>query len=191
MILSAQSIRKLCTNHEVWVPQHGVLLTPNDNPMLSPFHEKTIFEGMSFGLSCAGYDIRIAEDVELWPGDFKLSFAIEKFKMPNNVLGIVHDKSSWARKGLSVFNTVIEPGWEGYLTLELKNQNPLHKYEKTIYGSYPIAIHTLPLTIKAGSPIAQVVFHWLDENTDTPYTGKYQNQANKAVAAINEGDTNA
>ena len=41
--------------------------------------------------------------------------SIEFFNMPKYLVGIVHDKSSLARQGLSVFNTVIEPGWKGYL----------------------------------------------------------------------------
>jgi dCTP deaminase len=126
--------------------------------------EKTVFNGMSFGLSHAGYDIRIAESLRLPHGSWALASSIERFKMPDNVIGFVHDKSSWARRGIAVQNTVIEPGWEGYLTLELSNHNCFTSY------------HTSHVDISKGSPIAQVVFHWLDEPTDTPYTGKYQNQ---------------
>lgn len=94
---------------------------------------------------------------------FTLASAIEEFDMPNNLLGIVHDKSSWARKGLSVFNTVIEPGWKGFLTLELV----FHGNER--------------VSIQHGSGIAQVIFHQL-ENPST-YNGKYQNQPNEPVSA--------
>ena len=79
--------------------------------------------------------------------------------MPNDVMGVVHDKSSWARRGLTVQNTVIEPGWRGYLTLEL-----VYHGEGELILCYE-------------DPIAQIVFHRLDEITDQPYTGKYQNQA--------------
>jgi dCTP deaminase len=137
--------------------------------------EKTIHEGsgMSFGLSYAGYDIRIKQDVSISKGGFALASTVEKFTMPNDVVGIVHDKSSLARKGLSVFNTVIEPGWEGYLTLELVN----HGYE--MVGK------RFELQLFAGQPIAQIIFHRLDHPADG-YKGKYQNQPDKPVEAIFE-----
>lgn len=99
-------------------------------------------------------------------GRFTLASAIEEFNMPNDLVGVVHDKSSWARKGLSVFNTVIEPGWRGYLTLELdfKGNKPLH--------------------LPAGAGIAQVLFHQTSEKGF--YNGKYQHQANRPVESIYE-----
>lgn len=86
--------------------------------------------------------------------------------MPHDLVGSVRDKSSWARKGLAVQNTVIEPGWRGYLTLELTNHR-----EWTI-------------TVKEGSPIAQVLFEKLDEETLLPYDGRYQDQSPEPVGAI-------
>lgn len=147
MILSPQTIRKL--------------------KIMSPCHEKSQRHGLSYGLSCAGYDLTIKSDTEtvLLQGDYILAVANEHFTMPNNVVGIVHDKSTWARRGLTVQNTVVEPSWRGYLTLELCN----HSNE---------IIHILP-----DSPIAQVVFHYLDEPTEQPYTGKYQDQPAIPVAA--------
>jgi len=124
---------------------------------VSPFSERGVFEGMSFGLSTAGYDVRVAEDLVLFPGAFALASTIEQFNMPNMLVGIVHDKSTWARRGMAVQNTVIEPGWKGYLTLELTN----HSSE--------------PMFINAGSPIAQIIFHYTDIEAE-PYSGKYQNQ---------------
>jgi len=130
--------------------------------------EKRKLHGVSHGLSEAGYDIRIKQSVTLHPfRRFRLASTIEQFIMPDNLLGIVHDKSTWARRGLSVFNTVIESGWSGHLTLEL------------IYHGWR------PLRIKAGSGIAQVIFHEL--STPAAYNGKYQNQADTPVSAIMEG----
>jgi len=127
---------------------------------IEPFVERTVHPaGMSYGLSHAGYDVRIAESVVLWPKEFELASTIERFQMPNDLIGMVHDKSSWARRGLSLFNTVIEPGWYGYLTIELVNNN-LNE----------------GLIIPAGTPIAQIVFMRLTEPTESPYKGKYQNQ---------------
>lgn len=139
--------------------------------------------GVSYGLGEAGYDIRIKQDITFYRlfglipmvkivdgkqvtrhlGKFALASAIEKFNMSPSCVAIVHDKSTWARRALSVFNTVIEPGWKGYLTLELV----YHGRKK--------------LHIPAGSGIAQVLFHLVQEPAH--YNGKYQNQENQPVAA--------
>lgn len=140
--------------------------------ILSHDTERVVVGGKSAGYSLAGYDLRIAEDVTLWPGDFKLASTIERFSMPLDVIGIVHDKSSWVREGLHVHNTVIEPGWYGFLTLELKNQhNPVYGYLE--HARIP---NGGVLTLKAGMPVAQVLFHRTSRPT-VGYTGKYQGQA--------------
>ena len=132
------------------------------NPMLDI---KLKEHRVSYGLSEAGYDIRIKQDVVLYPfRRFRLASTIEKFNMPDDLVAIVHDKSSWARRGLSVFNTVIEPGWKGFLTLEL------------VYHRW------FPLRIPAGAGIAQVIFHRIAE--PAAYSGKYQDQEDRPVAAI-------
>lgn len=135
--------------------------------------------GCSFGLSACGYDIRLDQDVDLLPGEFKLASTIEHFQMPPNVVGIVHDKSTWIRRGLCVFNTVIEPGWRGYLTLELKNVN------QEVYTAFKTDHRSSEPRLKlvAGTPIAQVIFSFLDEDSEQQYTGKYQDQARGPVAA--------
>lgn len=125
---------------------------------LEPFHERTVVDGMSFGLGPAGYDVRIAQSIVLGPGEFALASTIERFAMPDDLLGYVKDKSTWARRGVCVQNTVVEPGWRGHLTLELTN----HSRE---------ALH-----IGTGHPIAQIVFHRLEAPTERPYAGKYQDQ---------------
>lgn len=94
----------------------------------------------------------------LKPGEFALASAVEEFQMPDDLLGVVHDKSSWARRGLTLQNTVIEPGWRGFLTLELTN-----------HGKDLLWLHR-------GVGICQVIFHVLDEPTYHPYNGKYQDQ---------------
>lgn len=124
----------------------------------------------SYGLSENGYDIRIKQEIKffddsLWYANisnrFRLASSIEKFTMPDNLTGIVHDKSTWARRGLSVFNTVIDSGFTGYLTLEL------------VYNG------SEPLNIPAGSGIAHIIFHSLAEPVH--YAGKYQNQEDEPV----------
>jgi dCTP deaminase len=126
---------------------------------IEPFCERTMHRGMTYGLGPAGYDVRIAEAVTLRQGGFVLASTIERFEMPTDLLAIVHDKSTWARRGLCVQNTVIESGWRGWLTLELSMHAP---------GE---------LEILAGDPIAQIVFHRLEAPTEQPYDGRYQDQA--------------
>ena len=138
MILSAQTIRA-----------RGIF---------TPFCERSKAFGMSYGLGPAGYDVRIAESMLLPPGGFALASTMEHFDMPRDVLGTVHDKSTWARMGLAVQTTVIEPAWRGILTLELTN-----------HGREALSIH-------AGCPIAQIILHLLDKTTEMPYEGRYQNQ---------------
>lgn len=134
--------------------------------LIYPLYQRTEFMGLTYGISACGYDVRVEFDVAgfdleltIPPNGFVLASTIEHFTIPNDIVGIVHDKSSWARKGLTVQNTVIEPGWSGYLTLELTN----HNSDKSI-------------KLIRGLPIAQVVFHYLDKPTQYPYSGKYQNQ---------------
>lgn len=137
-------------------------------PMLSPFCERTVEHGMSFGLSCAGYDVRCKQQIVLPPRGFALGSTVERFVMPNDVVAIVHDKSTWARRGLSVYNTVIESGWIGWLTIELANHGP-----ETLF-------------ISAGDPIAQVLFHKLAAPVQAVYCGKYNNQPDEPVPARDE-----
>jgi dCTP deaminase len=133
--------------------------------MIEPFHERSISHGMSYGLSSAGYDVRIQQRIVLRPGDFTLASTIECFDMPDDLLAQVADKSTWARRGIAVQNTIIEPGWRGHLTLEITNHGP------NIVG------------IEEGSPIAQIIFHMLLQPTETPYSGKYQDQRDEPVEA--------
>ena len=148
MILSGQSIRR-----------RGIF---------TPFHERTKFLGMTFGVGPSGYDVRIAETLVLEPGGFTLASTMEHFDVPGDVLAIIHDKSTWARRGLALQNTVAEAGWKGWLTLELTNHGPE------------------ALGICAGMPIAQVILHRLDEPAEKPYDGKYQDQPRGAQTAILE-----
>jgi dCTP deaminase len=147
-------------------------------PIKGMINDKMRQHGVSFGLSEAGYDIRIKQDVYFDGGDvwvdgmqihhtmFCLASAIEEFQMPPNMVGVVHDKSTWARQGLSVFNTVIESGFCGGLTLEL-----------VYHGGKG-------LHIPAGAGIAQVIFH--QTSSEASYNGKYQGQSTDPTPAIFE-----
>lgn len=138
-ILSAQSIRKRVG-------------------MIDPFNERTYEMGLSYGLGPASYDFRIAEDITLKPGQFIKASSIERFDIPTDVRGVVCDKSTWARRGLSLFNTYFDPGFRGFATIEMVN---LSAYE---------------LEIKSGMAIGQMEFQLLDEPTELPYNGKFQDQ---------------
>ena len=118
-------------------------------------HEET---NMTYGLSMGGVDIRIDQDVEILPGEFRLASSMELFNLPTFVMGTCYNKSTLARRGLNVLTTILEPNWRGFLTLEMSNVS-----KESIY---------LPM----GSPIAQIVFSLLDKPTRIPYEGKYQNQ---------------
>lgn len=163
------------------------------SPIKDMVPEKVVAHGMTYGLGEAGYDIRIKQEIRFYPvnrdpelfkkfrvmsitdgsftkddeGRFTLASAIEEFQMPTHLLGRVCDKSSWARKGLSVFNTVIEPGWNGFLTLELVHHG------------------NTELIIPAGAPIAQVIFE--EVKNPAQYNGKYQSQSSEPTPSKYEG----
>lgn len=148
-------------------------------PLKDMADSKQTYRGASYGLTEAGYDIRIKQEIRFLHtyggiavqvdgdvsnralGRFTLASAIEEFQMPTDLVGIVHDKSTWARHGLSVFNTVIEPGWKGFLTLEL------------VYHGQD------ELIIPAGAGIAQVLFH--NTTRFAEYKGKFANQPDRPI----------
>lgn len=157
-ILSAQSIRHLATHPK--------------RPLISPFEKRQLKNGKTFGLGPATYDVRSAQRMEIVPywqshTGYLLS-TMERFILPPNIIMEVHDKSTGARHFITVFNTIADPGWEGYLTLELVNLGAESYF------------------IDKGDPVAQMKFSWLDDITEAPYRGKYQGQPNKPVGAILE-----
>ena len=159
--------------------------------MIKPFEDRQVRKGgISFGLSSYGYDIRIADEFKIFtninttivdpkafdprsfvdyqgevalipPNSFALGRSVEYFKIPRNVLTICVGKSTYARCGIITNVTPFEPEWEGYVTLEISNTNPL------------------PAKIYANEGIAQVLFFESDEACETSYAdrqGKYQGQ---------------
>lgn len=141
-------------------------LCEGERPLITPFVERGVANGKSCGLSSASYDVKTAQTIWLWPFWGRLASTIEYFNIPNNICAFVKDKSSNARKFILVQNTFIDCGWSGYLTLEITRMLPW------------------PVRIKAGTPIAQIIFQFLDEETCLPYKGRYQNQKNGPQAAI-------
>lgn len=130
-------------------------------PIKNMLREKVRHNGVSHGPTECGYDIRVKQDVWLFPGrSFVLASSVEEFDMPNHLMGRVLNKSTWARRGVDAsMTTNIEPGWKGWLTLEL------------CYRRWR------PLFIPAGTGIAQVIFETLHQHA--AYQGKYQHQPNE------------
>lgn len=137
-----------------------------DSPIRNMVSQKMTYKGFSYGLTECGYDIRIAEDVTMFLGRrFVLAHAMEYFHLPNHLMGRVLNKSTWARLGIDAsMTTNIEPGWRGFLTLELRYSG------------------ILPIHIPKGVGIAQVIFERISE--PSCYSGKYQDQGAKPVPAI-------
>lgn len=124
--------------------------------------ETHLITGTTYGLSENGYDIRLKQTLRIPPHSFILGSSIEEFQMPATLVGVVHDKSTNIRQKLSVFNTVIDSGWNGFLTLELYNHSDR---EMILYE---------------GMGIAQVLFHEVVH--PALYKGAYQNQPDRPVA---------
>lgn len=132
--------------------------------ILTPCEPRTLFNGVTYGLGPATYDLRIADTINVWPGSSIVVDAIEEFNMPYDVQGHLYMKSTWARLHLRQAGTLIDPGWRGILRLEID----------MLFGKEP-------LTIQAGTGVVMVEFALLLEPTEQPYEGKYQNQpANQA-----------
>jgi len=150
---------------------------------------------VSFGVSSYGYDMRVADSFKVFknvhcvevdpknlderafedvqtdtfvripPNSFALARSVEEFKIPENVLAIVLGKSTYARCGIVCNVTPLEPGWQGFVTIEISNTTPL------------------PARIYANEGIAQVLFFEADEPCELSYAqknagkaGKYQGQ---------------
>jgi dCTP deaminase len=153
---------------------------------------------VSYGTSSYGYDVRCSDEFKVFtnvhstvvdpknfdeksfvdlkgdvciipPNSFALARTVERFKVPRNVLIICLGKSSYARCGIVVNVTPLEPEWEGYVTLEFSNTTPL------------------PAKIYANEGVAQMLFFESDEVCETSYRdrgGKYQGQKGVTLPKI-------
>lgn len=150
---------------------------------------------VSYGTSSYGYDVRCANEFKIFtninssvvdpkafdegsfvdvksdvciipPNSFALARTVEYFKIPRDVLTICLGKSTYARCGIIVNVTPLEPEWEGHVTLEFSNTTPL------------------PAKIYANEGVAQMLFLGADEVCETSYkdrAGKYQGQTGVVV----------
>lgn len=152
---------------------------------------------ISFGASHFGYDIRIARKFKIFtdlhsgyldpkamnntrffeqdtdrcvipPNSYALGESVEHFKMPEDVIGVCVGKSTYARCGIIVNVTPLEPGWEGILTIEISNSTPL------------------PAVVYANEGIAQVLFFRgnVPSTTYSTKKGKYQSQEGLTLARV-------
>ena len=104
----------------------------------------------------------------LHPGEFVLGSTVERVAIPDDLVARLEGKSSLGRLGLLIHSTAgyIDPGWDGYITLELSN------------------VARLPITIYAGMKIGQLSFQQLTTPVDQPYQGKYQGQRGPTASRI-------
>ncbi|WP_262693105.1 dCTP deaminase [Kordiimonas aquimaris] len=169
-----------------WIRQQS-----QDNHMIEPFVDGQVREGnISYGLSSYGYDARVAPEFKIFtnvnsavvdpknfssesfvdrdtdvcvipPNSFALARTVEYFRVPKDVLVICLGKSTYARCGIIVNVTPLEPGWEGHVTLEFSNTTPL------------------PAKVYANEGACQFLFLQGNEPCETAYSdrsGKYQGQ---------------
>jgi dCTP deaminase len=159
--------------------------------MIEPFVEKQAREGViSYGLSSYGYDARVSREFKIFtnvdnaivdpksfspdsfvdrrldvcivpPNSFALATTVEYFRVPRDVLVICLGKSTYARCGIIVNVTPLEPEWEGHVTIEISNTTPL------------------PAKIYAGEGICQFLFFRGETPCEVSYAdraGKYMRQ---------------
>lgn len=137
------------------MPDSWIRQMAKSNAMISPFSERVAGDGIiSYGLSPFGYDARMAPEFKIFtnidsavvdpkqfdpkgfvdrsgdcciipPNSFALTKTVEYFKVPRDILALCIGKSTYARCGLIVNVTPLNPGWEGHVTLEISNTTPL------------------------------------------------------------------
>ena len=178
-IKSDKWIRKMAEENDMISPFEKSQVRENDNGRI-----------ISFGTSSYGYDVRCSNNFKVFtnihsatvdpkkfdensfvdiedevcvipPNSFALASTVEYFKIPRNVLTICLGKSTYARCGIIVNVTPLEPEWEGHVTLEFSNTT------------------SLPAKIYSNEGVAQMIFLESDEECEVSYKdrgGKYQGQ---------------
>jgi dCTP deaminase len=162
-----------------------------EHGMIEPFEGRQVRDGaISYGVSSFGYDVRVADEYKVFtdvysvvvdpkhfdarsfvdvkgehciipPRSFALARTLEYFRIPADILVVCVGKSTYARCGIIVNVTPLEPEWRGHLTLEISNTTPL------------------PAKIYSNEGLAQLLFFQGDEVPEVTYamkSGKYQDQ---------------
>lgn len=173
------------------MPDHWIRKAALEEGMITPFEEKLTRHGViSYGLSSYGYDARVSDDFKIFtnidnaivdpknfsessfvtrkadvciipPNSFVLAHTVEYFKIPRDIMVICLGKSTYARCGLIVNVTPLEPEWEGHVTIEISNTTPL------------------PAKVYANEGVCQFLFLKADSLCETSYAdrgGKYMKQ---------------
>ena len=177
-----------------WIKKMAV-----EKQMISPFVDKQkAGQNISYGLSSFGYGARVSNEFKIFtdvdsavvdpknfninsfvsrkgneciipPNSFALASTVEYFKIPEDIMVICLGKSTYARCGIIVNVTPLEPGWEGYVTLEFSNTTPL------------------PAKIYANEGAAQFIFLKGNEKPETTYdqrNGKYMKQTGVTLPKV-------
>ena len=184
-------IKKMSIDHNMISPFVDTQITKQDQNNV-----------ISFGNSSYGYDVRCAKEFKIFtninssvvdpksfcensfvdietdvciipPNSFALARTVEYFKIPRNILTICLGKSTYARCGIIVNVTPLEPEWEGHVTLEFSNTTPL------------------PAKIYANEGVAQFIFLEASEPCDISYLdkqGKYQGQTGVTLPRLKESN---
>ncbi|RME74931.1 MAG: dCTP deaminase [Planctomycetota bacterium] len=162
-----------------------------EHGMIEPFVDRQVREGViSYGVSSYGYDLRVADEYKIFtnihntivdpkqfdpasfvdfrgdvcvipPNSFALARTYEYLRIPRGVMTVCVGKSTYARCGIILNVTPLEPEWEGYATLEISNTTPL------------------PAKIYSNEGICQLLFFGAAEPCEISYgdkRGKYQGQ---------------
>ncbi|MGB1361048.1 MAG: dCTP deaminase [Alphaproteobacteria bacterium] len=180
-------------------PDSWIAKQSKENGMIEPFVDAQKRDGIvSYGVSSYGYDARCAPEFKIFtnvnnaivdpknfsddcfvevnadeciipPNSFALARTVEYFRIPKDTLVVCLGKSTYARCGIIVNVTPLEPGWEGHVTLEFSNTTPL------------------PAKIYANEGVCQFLFFQSDEPCDVAYSdrsGKYMGQTGVTLPKI-------
>jgi len=181
------------------MPDHWIREMAKRQRMIEPYADQKPRKGkISFGASSYGYDYRLSDEYKLPdfstanildpkkmdqvrfhdfrgrtclipPNSFVLGRSLEYFRIPRDVIVICQGKSTYARSGVIVNVTPLEPEWEGYITLSLVNASPI------------------PVRIYSGEGIGQLVFIRAETECRTSYAdrkGKYQAQQQIRLSSV-------
>ncbi|GAK09356.1 MULTISPECIES: dCTP deaminase [Geomicrobium] len=176
MILSDTTIKKMMAEDELRIdPVDETQIQPASVDIRLGTHYLKIDENAieSIALDAPAQYVEFeADEVIVPPNSFLLATTKEYIKLPNDLTAFVEGRSSIGRMGLFIQNAGwVDPGFEGEITLELYNAN------------------RLPIRLKSGRRIAQLVFARMDQHASAPYDGKYQKQR-KAVGSRVYKDVN-
>ena len=183
------------------LPDHWIRKMATEHNMIEPFVENLHKEGViSYGVSSYGYDARVAPEFKIFtnvdsaivdpknfssasfvdrntdvciipPNSFALARTVEYFRIPRDVLVVCLGKSTYARCGIIVNVTPLEPEWEGHVTLEFSNTTPL------------------PAKIYANEGVCQFLFLKADSVCEVSYgdrKGKYMGQRGVTLPRVDQ-----